>query len=128
MNNNAAFVQNLRNLGANREKMSGLFDLLHASRPQGAIGLPGLEIELPQDPADLKRNQVGEKFEDLQKTPVGNKSGGEFEEEDDVEVDKLTISDVGPDDQPTSRQNLKVPDIYDMEDFVPNADKLKGAD
>ena len=45
------------------------------------------------------------------------------EEEDDVEVDKLTISDVGP-DEALSRQNLKVPDIYDMEDFVPNADNL----
>ena len=40
-----------------------------------------------------------------------------------MEVDKLTISDVGP-DEALSRQNLKVPDIYDMEDFVPNADNL----
>lgn len=58
----------------------------------------------------------------MQKTPQARKSHQEFEEEDDVEVDKLTISDVGP-DEPLSRQNLKVPDIYDMEDFVPNADK-----
>ena len=33
----------------------------------------------------------------MQKTPQARKSHQEFEEEDDVEVDKLTISDVGPD-------------------------------
>lgn len=95
--------------------MSGLFELLHGSRPVDAV---------EQVPADvLKRNQLADTIEDMQKTPQAKKSHQEFEEEDDVEVDKLTISDVGP-DEPLSRQNMKVPDIYDIEDFVPNADNL----
>ena len=47
LTNNQAFVQNLRNF-SNEGKMSGLFDLLHASRPADAGD---------QMPADaMKRN------------------------------------------------------------------------
>ena len=52
--NNQAFVQNLRNL-TNEGKMSGLFEMLHASRPADADAKANEQgLQLPADM--LKRN------------------------------------------------------------------------